>query len=346
MKATRLIALVLVLATGACGPGIQAREYSFFAFGTLVRLTLVGVNEERAEHARTWVASRLHHYHNAWHAWEPSPLTRLNAALAKGQAVTPDSVLQPLLKPARRYARLSGGLFNPAIGKLIGLWGFHADQLPAGPPPERAAIAALAGKHPALTDLVWRDGKVSSTNPAVQLDFGAFAKGVAVERIVTGLKARGFDNVLLDAGGDLKVLGTHGNRPWRIGIRDPDGQGVLAAVEARPGEAVFTSGDYERYFEWNGKRYHHLIDPRTGYPARGTHSVTVITQDAALADAAATALFVAGAEGWPQVAAHMGVSLVLLIDDEGVAHMSPAMAQRVKFVVEPAPPVVIEAPES
>ena len=104
---------------------------------------------------------------------------------------------------------------------------------------------------------------------------------------------------------------------------------------------MFTSGNYERYFEYNGIRYHHILDPRTGYPARGSLSVTVVNNDAATADAAATALFVAGPEGWREVARNMGIKEVMLIDENMTVYMTPAMAARVQFTVEPKPKTVV-----
>ena len=116
-------------------------------------------------------------------------------------------------------------------------------------------------------------------------------------------------------------------------------------------ESLFTSGDYDRNFIYEGKTYHHIIDPRTGYPAEGTRSVTVAHTDATTADAAATALFVAGPDHWHEVARRMGMRYVLLVDSEGTVHMNPAMAERLELVdedveIELSPPLLGRPAES
>jgi thiamine biosynthesis lipoprotein len=268
----------------------------------------------------------------------------LNAALAAGRAFRPDPSIRTLLQIAAPLAEQSGYRFDPAIGGLSVLWGFHADEPPQGPPPDAAALRQWQAHKPSLADLSWQGEQVRSANPALQLDFGAFAKGYAVDRAIARLQAFGIRNAIVNAGGDLRAIGRHGARPWRIGIRHPRSPEVLASVEIRADEAVFTSGDYERFFEFQGTRYHHILDPFSGAPARGTTSVTVIDTDASRADAAATALFVAGPEHWHAVARAMGLRYVLLIDDAGVAHMNPAMAQRLHFEMESPPPVQLSEP--
>lgn len=125
-------------------------------------------------------------------------------------------------------------------------------------------------------------------------------------------------------------------------MRHPRAGGVLASLEIHGDESVFTSGDYERFYEYQGRRYHHIIDPRTGYPARDFVSVTVIHGSAAVADAASTALFVAGKRDWRRIAARMGVEQVMLVDDQGEIILTPAMAERVHFEVEPRPSLRVE----
>lgn len=339
-----LAAMALVLAAVGCSEGPDTRQFSFYAFGTLVELTVAGTDEATAGEARALAAERLDGWHRQWHAWDPGPLVGLNRALAGGRRAPVPEPLLDLIQRGRRLSGASGGLFNPAIGRLVGLWGFHADTVPAGPPPPEAEIRALAALRPSMGNLELGGGSASSHNAALQLDFGAFAKGMALRQLGAELADLGVDDFLLNAGGDLVAAGQRGDRAWRVGIREPRGAGVMAAIEPRDGESVFTSGDYERYFIWEGTRYHHIIDPRTGFPARGVRSVTVVHEDAALADAAATALFVAGPEEWPDVARRMGVDRVMLVDDEGTVRLTPAMEERIGLEAEPPPAVRIQTP--
>jgi thiamine biosynthesis lipoprotein len=195
-----------------------------------------------------------------------------------------------------------------------------------------------------------RDGiKIQTQNPALKLDFGAFAKGYAVDRAIDVLREMGINNAVVNAGGDLRAIGRHGDRPWRVGIRHPREAGILASVEVEGDESVFTSGDYERYFDWEGTRYDHIIDPRSGYPAQGLSSVTVFSRQADLADAAATALFVAGPEekDWLPVARAMGITGAMLVDDEGRVQITPGIRKRLYFeggTEKPGPEIHVSAP--
>lgn len=319
----------------------QAR---LLALGTLVDISTWGVDDDTAEQAIAAVEGILNDIHHTWHAWQPGTLTRINEQLAKGEPVEvePDNMM--LIREAGRLSGIGDQLFNPAIGKLIELWGFHSDDRPQGPPPDPAAIKALVAKNPTMKDLVINGTTLKSTNPAVQLDFGAFAKGYAVDQAIAMLRARGISNAIVNAGGDLRAIGRHGDRPWRIGIRHPKDPGIIASIETNGDESVFTSGNYERFFDYQGNRYHHIIDPRDGYPAKDTLSVTVIHDNAATADAAATALFVAGPKLWQKIAAQMGITQVMLIDDKLTIYMTPAMAKRVHFEIDPQPKIIIANP--
>ena len=325
-----------MLLAGCSQPPDPDQHRQFFALGTLIDITFYGIDSSTAEQAGTELEQLFLRMHADWHAWQPGILQETNHRLATQDEFSADPTLLPLLEAANRLSRLSNELFNPVIGKLIALWGFHSDERPAGPPPDKAAIRELVQQHPSVTDITLDNGRIRSSNPAVSYDLGAVAKGYAIDRGIERLRAHGIDNAIINAGGDLRAIGRHGDRPWRIGIRDPRGPGVLAAIELGDDESVFTSGDYERFFVYKGKRYHHIIDPRSGYPADSATSVTVIHTDATTADAAATALFVAGPKQWYAIARRMGIHYVMLIDRNGTIYMNPAMRQRIHFETEPA----------
>lgn len=319
----------------------QIYQAQFYVFGTLVGISIWGMPEEEASKAVNIIAQDLQAMHKNWHAWHKSPLTDLNQALATGKVSTVTELL-PLLKLAKLYSRQSDGLFNPAIGQLIRLWGFHNDDLSTKlPPPSPKKIAELVELAPSMNDIQINGEQVYSTNRAVQLDFGAVAKGYAVDLAIKKLGKLGIRNAIINAGGNLKAIGQKGGQPWFIGIRHPSGTGVLAALAVKGEESVITSGDYERFREYNGVRYSHIIDPRTGQPARGLTSVTVIDPNGALADAASTALTIAGLKDWHRIARQMGVKYVMLVDEAGTVYVNPAMAGRVQFDPKNKPKIVV-----
>ncbi len=327
-----LLALCL---SGCTHPQESIYQQQLFAFGTLVDITLYGAQPEAARHAIQAVDAMFQRQHHDWHAWQRGQLDSLNQAIAEGRRQETDPAIIRLIRLGQRFERLSQGLFNPAIGHLLKLWGFQQDA-PNQVPPGDAEIHKWLQAAPSSLQVQIEGATVSSGNPAVKLDFGGFAKGYAVARAVELLEQRGFHDLIVNAGGDLCLRGRHGTRPWRVGIRSPDGGGVLASLDLEGARCVFTSGDYERYFEFNGRRYHHIIDPRSGYPAEGAHSVTVLADDATLADAAATALFVAGPSQWQAIAGNMGIRDVLLIDTAGSARMTETLRGLIHFEQTPA----------
>lgn len=328
-----LLTTVFALLLAGCpqpAPQVEVQHTEFLAFGTLTELTLAGVDKQRAGEVVQALEKDFRIMESAWHAWKPGPVTRANWLLGEQRRFAAPPSVVPLVKASQELAAKSDNLFNPAIGGLIHLWGFQSDDSTASrPPPDPQAITKLVQANPRMSDIAIDGFMLASRNPAVQLDFGAIGKGYGIDFAIDHLRQLGVHNAIVNSGGDLRAIGSKGGQPWRIAIRGADGTGVLGELQIKGDESVFTSGNYERVFEWQGKHYHHILDPRTGYPARGTRSVTVIHDSATVADAAATALFVAGPKDWPRIAAQMGVSQVLLVDDQNVAHMTPAMAKRV-----------------
>lgn len=320
----------------ACGqdaaPETPAEQTSsLYVFGTKVDITVRGEDAATLKTATARLERDFQRMHKDWHAWKPGELVDLNAAFATGQRKSVTPFLLPLIVQAKTLYTLSDGLFNPAIGGLIGAWGFHADEKPHGALPDFAAIRALAAEKASMDDVRIEGDVVSSTNPAVQLDFGGFAKGVALDRAEQVLRDMGVKNALINAGGDINTLGSGGAAPWKIGIRDPKAWGVIATLELNDGEDVYTSGNYERFREIDGVRYAHIIDPRHGMPVEHIVSATVIGDNGALADGAATALTVAGPQDWHRIAQKMGVKYAVLVDDTGTVYLNPAMRARIAF---------------
>jgi thiamine biosynthesis lipoprotein len=332
----------LMLPSCSRSPGVYYEQ--FLGFGTLIEVKVFGIDEKLGQQAVAAIADDVKYMHETWHAWKPSSLSRVNQLLPTKEKFSIGPSVIPLIKSASELADKSGNRFNPAIGQLIRLWGFASDDLPKAPPPSGEAIQKLLAQNPTMKDLELDGVQLKSNNPAVQLDFGGFAKGLAVDMAIEHLKELGITNAIVNAGGDLRAIGKHGDRAWRVGIRNPRGEGVLASVDVQGDESVFTSGDYERYYEYQGQRYHHIIDPHSGYPKQGVTSVTVFDTRADRADAAATALFVAGVDEWYEVAKAMGVGGVMLVASDGTIHMTPNLKDRVYFDVEPAPNVIYSEP--
>lgn len=294
-------------------------------FGSPVELQLPALAPAAAR-AAVW--ADLERLNARWNAWKPGELTALNADLAAGRPHRVAPALAAMIRSAAVLEQASAGFFNPAAGGLVGAWGFHDDVLAPGALPRGRDLARWADARPSLAQLQWRGDQVHSTNPRVQLDFGAYAKGVAIDRAFGILARHGVHDAMLNLGGNLATMGTSAGRPWRIGIRDPHGPGLAALLHTAGREAVVTSGSYERWRLLDGERFTHILDPFTGRPAADAVSVTVVHPSAALADAAATALLVAGPARWRRVAERMGVDQVLVIDRHGRRQATGRMAAR------------------
>lgn len=313
--------------------GDRPYQASLVVFGTLVEITISGASPEQAAASVRRIETVFQKRHHDWHPWQPGLLADINQAFSNGHCHPADKETLELIRLAKRISAQSRGAFNPAIGKLIALWGFHDDEPQAGrPPPAPQAISALLATHPQMSDVHIKDGKVCSDNPAVALDLGGIAKGQAVDVAMQMLADHGIHNAIVNAGGDLRVRGRVGKgshaRAWRVGVRHPVSGGVLAEIDASGDEAIFTSGNYERFNEYEGVRYAHIIDPASGWPVHDINSATVILNNGAAADAWATALVVAGTQAARTLATRAGLTQVLLVNEAGEIWVSKAMMPR------------------
>ncbi len=337
----QLLLSVLSLLLTACGDGPLLRQESF-VFGTRVEVVSFGAPEAQAQAAIASVLREFDRLHQHFHAWQPSPLTTLNDALARGETHVLDAETADLLTTAGSYAQRSDYLFDPAVGGLIQLWGFHSDSyVPRLPDPQ--ALQQWLSSRPSMADLNLSGNTVSSRNRDVRIDLGGIAKGYALDRAAAILHAAGVHNALINIGGNVMALGSKGKQPWTVGIQDPRGSGAIATLALYDGEAIGTSGDYQRFFEVDGQRFSHLLDPGTGHPASHTQAVTVLIsarpQAGLLSDVTSKPVFLAGT-AWREMARRFELEHVLRVDADGAIQITAGMRERLRWR-DNSPPVRI-----
>jgi FAD:protein FMN transferase len=333
IKRIYLLAALAVLLLAGCEGKEPLYQEQGYVFGTLVEISIYGEDEVRAKQAVSEVMHEFQRLHDMLHAWQPSELSELNTAFANGESAAISAELVAILQDATQLSRQSQGLFNPTIGGLVQLWGFHADEFKPALPDEKQ-IARWVAANPQMSDIGIEKGRAQSKNKFVQLDLGGYAKGYALDRAAELLRKRGIRNALINIGGNILALGQHGKRSWRVGIQHPRKSGSLATLDLHDGEAIGTSGDYQRYFMLGKMRYCHLINPRSGYPMQGVEAVTILTRGAhagVLSDAASKPLFLTGASGWREAARQMGVSEAMLVDAQGSIHLTAELQKRLEF---------------
>lgn len=335
----RFLVLLIALTLSSCGkePLVQTKSY---VFGTLVDISIYGEAEDKANKVTGHILQDFQRLHHQYHAWESdSELIKLNQTFAAGK--TPLSVspeLLQILKQAQTLSAQSQGLFNPAISGLIGTWGFQRDEFT---PVEinDLVIQKLVQANPQMSDIVIKNNTVYSNNAAVKLDLGGYVKGYALDLALAELQKQGVKNALINIGGNIIALGQHGEKPWRVGIQHPRQPRPMATVDLLSGWAIGTSGDYQRYFERDGKRYCHIIDPRNGYPAQGKQAVTVLLPPSlhagVLSDVASKPIFLTTPNQQANAARAMGVTQFLVVDAEGSVTISKALNAQIHWLAKP-----------
>lgn len=332
MSAFRLLFVLLcTLLLQACQRPVLTQQESF-VFGTRVDITIADAPAETANRAASAVLREFDRLHRTYHAWQDSELTTLNQDIAQGKPHRVSPELADLIRDAQARSAQGQHLFDPGIGKLIALWGFQSDEF-AARLPNPAELVAWRARHPSIADLnIDTRNTVRSRSREVALDFGGYLKGWALDRAARILQEQGIQNALINIGGNILALGTKHGQPWRVGIQHPRAPGALATVELAAGEAIGTSGDYQRFFELDGQRYPHLLDPRSGHPAQHTEAVTVLIpagMDAGTrSDASSKPIFIAGPTGWQTAASTMQVKQVLRVNADGQVQVTAAMAKR------------------
>jgi thiamine biosynthesis lipoprotein len=267
---------------------------------------------------------------SVWHA--ESDVSRLNAA-AGGAPVRVNPLTVEILQIARDVGEQTSGAFDMTFGALSGLWKFDHDQDDTVPPRDEVL------RRLPLVD--YRDLEIDSGAGTARLrrvgmraHLGGIGKGYAVDRAAIILRSHGISDFMIQAGGDLYVGGRRGDRPWRGAIKDPRADRVFATLDMND-ETLSTSGDYERFFIHEGRRYHHILDPSTGEPARGSRSVTIVTGRAVMADALSTGVFVLGPDAGMRLIERLPDVEGVIVDADNRVRISTGLRERLAIVVSP-----------
>jgi thiamine biosynthesis lipoprotein len=267
---------------------------------------------------------------SVWH--EDSDISRLNAA-AGVQPVRVNPLVLDVVEIARQVSEWTDGKFDITFGALSGLWKFDHDQ--DGRVPRREDVArrlplidyrSLEIDRAAGTAFLLRRG--------MRAHLGGIGKGLAIDRAAIMLRSHGIVDFMIQSGGDLYFSGRHGDRPWRGGIKDPRSDRIFAALDLAD-ETLSTSGDYERFFIRDGRRYHHILDPDLGEPARGNRSVTIVTNRAVMADALSTGVFVVGPDAGMRLIERLPDVEGVIVTAENVVLVSSGLKKRVEIAGNP-----------
>ncbi len=319
-----VLVVILVFASGCNRVEMEStREFSWPIMGTYGSLIL----HDGADEAALAIAKAAVDEVNAHvSAFDPtSDISKINVASGTGQFTETRVHTRRVLEASRRYYAESEGAFNPMIGPLMEVWGFfRGGEKHEFPPAPGVVVKTLPLCDFEGLEVRGADGATRLWNPGMRLDFGAIAKGYAVDVAFERLVAAGYTNFLINLGGNMRCIGTprKGKSSWKVAVRDP-----RLTLEAEPlgtlllseGMAVATSGNYEQFFEIDGKRYTHIMDPRTGMPVSGMAQVTVVAKTAMEADALSTTCFVVGSKASESILSqHPGSGVMFVtVDDSG-----------------------------
>ena len=320
-------------AGNAIQPHLVVREH--VSMGAPVQLTAYTTSEPTAVAAFDAAFAEFDRLDALLSVWkEGSDVLRMNASAGdRPVAVSPDTI--DVLRQAIQAGDLTNGKFDITFGALADVWKFDHDQDNRIPTPsEIAAHLPLVDYRNVVIDEKARTAFIRKRGARVHL--GGIGKGFAVDHAVAILRARGLKDFMVQSGGDMYVAGRRGDRPWRLGIRDPRGPADRTFAALDLSDSTFsTSGDYERFFMQNGVRYHHLIEPDLGRPAQGTRSVTIVAKSATQADWLSTGVFVSGPKAGMELIERLPDVEGVIVTDRNEVLVSSGLRGRLDIITTP-----------
>ncbi len=295
--------------------------------GTRVAVELWAEDASTAQAAMAAVMQEMRRIEDLMSPYiESSELSRMNRE-AVAQPVAISREMAELLEKSYQISELTDGAFDITYASAGRFYDYREGQRPTTQALEEA-IKAIDYHYVQLKAGSARNPpSVRYLHKGVYVDLGGIAKGYAVDRCIDLLESRGFEEVMVSAGGDSRILGDRRGKPWTVGVKDPRNEEKMAAILPLENTAVSTSGDYERYFERDGVRYHHILNPSTGDSAREVRSVTILGPQATFTDALSTSVFVLGVEKGLQLVNRLPGIDAIIVDNRGKLHFSADLLQ-------------------
>lgn len=319
-----LLALAVLLA--ACHkPEMKPHREARALMGTLVEITSEGPDPERLAAATDAAYREMTRLSDMMNHYDPdSVVSRINREAGGAPVAVPRELMQVLTR-AKQMSERTDGAFDITVGALKG-WRFDRER------PAMPDAAAIAVQLPLVN---YRDleideagGSARLARAGMRIDLGGIAKLFILNAGMQVLKQQRVTHAMINGGGDITAVGSFQGRPWRVGIRDPrDPDALFAVIELRRGFVV-SSGDYERYFIRNGRRYHHILDPRTGYPTQGPRGVSLISEDMDLINGLSSAIMVLGSERGRELVERVPAMEGIIFGSDGTPWISPVLERR------------------
>lgn len=312
----------------------ELRSRRLEVMGSDLFIEVIGPDIQVLESALDAAIAEIRRIDDLMTDWRASPLMELNAAAGKGPQPASEEILR-IVRQSQEIHEYTEGAFDITFAAVGRLWDFKK-RPPVLPSPE-AIAAALPFVDASRLKVDLASGTLEIPE-GMSIGLGGIAQGYAADRMMQVIMAQGIRHAMVNVSGDLKVLGRKRGELWQIAIRHPRERDKMIALLPVSNTCVVTSGDYERFFDHGGRRYHHIIDPKTGYPSQGCISATVVAPEAAIADAFATALVVLGPErGLPLIEALPRIE-ALVVDLAGRVHATSGLKGRILPPEEPTEP--------
>lgn len=285
-----LIVFILIL---FCHKKQSIYKYSRMLIGTVINITIISDSELKASKASEQAFMEIERIENLMSPYKDGDISNINTnSFIKPVKITAETF--NLIEDAIKISRLTEGSFDITFAAISKLWNYKDENFVL---PDRKQLKKLLPGFNYKNIILKKSGKtVKFRNKYTKIGLGGIAKGYTIKRGILSMKDSGINNAILEAGGDVQVLGDKFNKSWLIGLRHPRNDELVLSISLKDMDSIASSGDYERFAMYKGERYHHILDSGTGFPARTFASVSVISKDPVDADAYATALFVMGRE--------------------------------------------------